>query len=204
MSNELNEWAPACIALLKGPIIKKGTNDKLWNLVIRDRMFIDSYFAKIGLTLLVEEGDGYAFLRQKEEGEDEDYQEITKLIRKVRLTPEESFLCVILREALDYFESSDNLSDICALTESEIIDRLKDYSYEYTDELSFKNKLRTTLNKLQELGYVEDLTDKNSNEENHTFEVKRIIRAIITPSFLEEFRNKIVERNKDKEEEDND
>ena len=203
MSNELNEWAPACIALLKGPIIKKGTNDKLWNLVIRDRMFIDSYFAKIGLTLLVEEGDGYAFLRQKEEGEDEDYQEITKLIRKVRLTPEESFLCVILREALDYFESSDNLSDICALTESEIIDRLKDYSYEYTDELRFKNKLRTTLNKLQELGYVEDLTDKNSNEENHTFEVKRIIRAIITPSFLEEFRNKIVERNKDKEEEDN-
>ena len=204
MSNELNECAPACIALLKGPIIKKGTNDKLWNLVIRDRMFIDSYFAKIGLTLLVEEGDGYAFLRQKEEGEDEDYQEITKLIRKVRLTPEESFLCVILREALDYFESSDNLSDICALTESEIIDRLKDYSYEYTDELRFKNKLRTTLNKLQELGYVEDLTDKNSNEENHTFEVKRIIRAIITPSFLEEFRNKIVERNKDKEEEDND
>ena len=203
MSNELNEWAPACIALLKGPIIKKGTNDKLCNLVIRDRMFIDSYFSKIGLTLLVEEGDGYAFLRQKEEGEDEDYQEVTKLIRKVRLTPEESFLCVILREALDYFESSDNLSDICALTESEIIDRLKDYSYEYTDELRFKNKLRTTLNKLQELGYVEDLTDKASNEENHTFEVKRIIRAIITPSFLEEFRNKIVERNKNKEEEEN-
>ena len=193
------EWAPVCVKLLQGVIIRKSSNDKIWNLLIRDRSYIDNYFATIGLRLLVEESDGYAFLRQKDTASDEDVDDIPRLIRRVRLSPEESFLCAILREALDFFETSDNFSEICVLTEREIIDRLKDYSPEYTDELKFKTKIRQILNKLADLDYVEDLTKKNSDEsqveENHSFEIKKIIRAIITPEFLEEFSAKITERN---------
>ena len=193
------EWSVVCIKLLQGPITRKSSNDKIWNLLLRDRNYIDKYFSTIGLNLLVEEADGYAFLRQKDSGTDEDFDDVPRLIRRVRLSPEESFLCVILREALDYFETSDNLSEICVLTESEIIDRLKDYSPEYTDQLKFKSKIRISLNKLAELGYVEDLTKKDINEtqpeENHTFEIKKIIRAIVSPEFLEEFSAKLKERN---------
>ena len=203
MNNDKKEWAEACIALLKGPIIKKTSSEnKLWNLVIRDRTFIDNYFSTIGLTLLVEESDGYAFLRQKEEDLDEDAWDLPRLIRRVPLTAEQTFLCVVLREALDYFETSGNLSEICVFSESEILDLIKDFSPNYSDELSFKRKIKATINKLCELGYLEDITDKNANEDNHNYEVKRIIRAIITPSFLEEFKEKLIERNKEMENED--
>lgn len=200
MSNDVKDWAVVCIKLLQGPIIKRSEHDKLWNLLLRDRLHIDNYFSTIGVTLLVEEADGYAFLRQKNENLDEDFEQLPKLIRRRSLSVEESFLCVILREALDLFESSDNFSDIFTMEENEIMERLRNYSSEYTDELKFKSKIRQYLNKLEELGYVENLSkkevDESQDETEYVYKVNKIIRAIVSPEFLAEFRNKLVERNK--------
>ena len=200
MSNDVKDWAVVCIKLLQGPIIKRSEHDKLWNLLLRDRLHIDNYFSTIGVTLLVEEADGYAFLRQKNENFDEDFEQLPKLIRRRSLSVEESFLCVILREALDLFESSDDFSDIFTMEENEIMERLRNYSSEYTDELKFKSKIRQYLNKLEELGYVENLSkkdvDESQDETEYVYKVNKIIRAIVSPEFLVEFRNKLVERNK--------
>lgn len=200
MSNDVKDWAVVCIKLLQGSIIKRSEHDKLWNLLLRDRLHIDNYFSTIGVTLLVEESDGYAFLRQKNENIDEDFEQLPKLIRRRSLSVEESFLCVILREALDLFESSDDFSDIFTMEESEIMERLRNYSPEYTDELKFKSKIRQYLNKLEELGYVENLSkkdvDESQDETEYVYKVNKIIRAIVSPEFLVEFRNKLVERNK--------
>ncbi|MBQ7612346.1 MAG: DUF4194 domain-containing protein [Spirochaetaceae bacterium] len=199
MNRDINEWAVVCIKLLQGPIIRKNEQDKTWNLLLRNRSYIDNYFATIGITLLVEESDGYAFLRQKNENIDEDFESLPRLIRKVRLSVEESFLCVILREALDYFESSDDFSEIFTMKENEIMERLKNYSPEYTDELKFQNKLKQYLNKFEDLGYVENLSkkefDDSQNERNDIYKINKIIRAIVSPEFLEDFRNKLVEHN---------
>ena len=200
MSNDVKDWAVVCIKLSQGSIIKRSEHDKLWNLLLRDRLHIDNYFSTIGVTLLVEESDGYAFLRQKNENIDEDFEQLPKLIRRRSLSVEESFLCVILREALDLFESSDDFSDIFTMEESEIMERLRNYSPEYTDELKFKSKIRQYLNKLEELGYVENLSkkdvDESQDETEYVYKVNKIIRAIVSPEFLVEFRNKLVERNK--------
>lgn len=199
MSSDVNEWAVVCIKLLQGPVIKKNEQDKIWNLLLRNRLYIDNYFSTIGITLLVEESDGYAFLRQKNENIDEDFEPLPRLIRKVRLSVEESFLCVILREGLDYFESSDDFSEIFTMKENEIMERLKNYSPEYTDELKFQNKLQQYLNKLEDLGYIENLSkkefDDSQSERNDTYKINKIIRAIVSPEFLEDFRNKLEERN---------
>ena len=199
MNNDVSEWAVVCIKLLQGPIIKRSEQDKIWNLLLRNRSYIDNYFSTIGITLLVEESDGYAFLRQKNESEDEDFEQLPRLIRRYRLSIEESFLCVILREALDYFETSDDVSEIFTMKESEIMERLKAYSPEYTDELKFKSKIATYMNKLEELGYVENLTkkdnDENQTETDYIYKINKIIRAIVSPDFLTEFRNKLSERN---------
>jgi hypothetical protein len=199
MNSDINEWAVVCIKLLQGPVIKRNEQDKIWNLLLRNRSFIDNYFATIGISLLVEESDGYAFLRQKNENIDEDFEPLPRLIRKVRLSVEESFLCVILRESLDYFESSDDFSEIFTMKENEIMERLKNYSPEYTDELKFQNKLRQYLNKLEDLGYIENLSKRDyedtQTERNDEYKINKIIRAIVSPEFLEDFKHKLIERN---------
>ena len=85
------------------------------------------------------------------------------------------------------------------MKESEIMERLKAYSPEYTDELKFKSKIATYMNKLEELGYVENLTkkdnDENQTETDYIYKINKIIRAIVSPDFLTEFRNKLSERN---------
>jgi len=198
MNNDVTEWAIVCIKLLQGPIIKKPDQDKLWNLLLRDRSYIDDYFSTIGLTLLVEEADGYAFLRQKNENIDEDFEQLPRLIRRYRLSVEESFLCVILREALDYFETSDDLSEIFTMTENEIMERLKNYSPEYTDELKFKDKIRSNMKKLEDLGYVENISKRDLDdpiESEYVYKINKIIRSIVDPDFLTEFKEKLLERN---------
>ena len=198
MNNDVKEWAIVCIKLLQGPIIKKPEHDKLWNLLLRDRSYIDDYFSTIGLTLLVEEADGYAFLRQKNENIDEDFEQLPRLIRRYRLSVEESFLCVILREALDYFETSDDLSEIFTMTENEIMERLKNYSPEYTDELKFKDKIRSNMKKLEDLGYVENISKRDLDdpiESEYVYKINKIIRSIVDPDFLTEFKEKLLERN---------
>ena len=198
MNNDVTEWAIVCIKLLQGPIIKKPEQDKLWNLLLRDRSYIDDYFSTIGLTLLVEEADGYAFLRQKNENIDEDFEQLPRLIRRYRLSVEESFLCVILREALDYFETSDDLSEIFTMTENEIMERLKNYSPEYTDELKFKDKIRSNMKKLEDLGYVENISKRDLDdtiESEYVYKINKIIRSIVDPDFLTEFKEKLLERN---------
>lgn len=199
MSNDVRGWAAVCIKLLQGPIIKRSEHDRDWNLLLRDRLHIDNYFSTIGATVLVEESDGYAFLRQKDENIDEDFEQLPRLIRRRNLSVEESFLCVILREALDEFEASDNLSDIFTMEENEIMERLRNYSAEYSDELKFKTKLHQYLNKLEDLGYIENLSkndfDNSQTEIDCVYKINKIIRAIVSPEFLTEFRNKLVERN---------
>lgn len=115
-------WAGVCVKLLQGPIYRSGNNDTTWSLLEAWQGEIDRYFWTLGLHVFVENADGYAFLEQRELGEEE--ETIPKLIQERPLTVQDSLLCVLFREALDQFDTSQNQSENLFLTTSEIKDRL--------------------------------------------------------------------------------
>src|SRR5277367_3011187 len=58
------------IALLKG-VIYHESEEHLWNPLLKLQARVRDHIAVMGLELMLDEAEGYAFLRSRDEGEDE-------------------------------------------------------------------------------------------------------------------------------------
>ena len=63
MVNGVHEWSGAAVKLLKGPVYEN-EDRKTWSILIRFRENLEAYFRVIGLHVVTEEEDGYAYLEQ--------------------------------------------------------------------------------------------------------------------------------------------
>lgn len=216
-SSHIPEWAGICVRLLQGPIYKTGSDNAVWNTLTAWTGDISRYFSTIGLTVFVDQSDGYAFLKQADDEssdlpdsagvslpqQDDIQGSLPHLIRRHPLTPEVSLLCVLLREALDQFDTSQNQSSMLVLKESEIKERLAVFIREKTDQIKYYNKLDMYLNQLVNLTFLCELNNNTTSSAGDTpgaavdreFEVRRIIRAKINVGFLTEFKRKLQELN---------
>jgi hypothetical protein len=199
-------WAPVCVKLLQGPMYN---TDSTWNLLSVWKSDIQNYFATIGVSVVISDKDGYAFLSQKDdetldtEGIDvppsdrsEETVCVPRLVKKYPLSVEESLLCVLLREELDTFDASGNQSAILKMKENDIKERLSVFIKDKNDQIKYYSKLDSYLNKLVTLTFLRDLTgDKVNVPGDREFEVRRIIRAKINPEFLNQFKDKLAEKN---------
>ena len=182
-------WATVCIKLLQGPVYRTANNDEVWNVLQMYQQDIDKYFFTLGLHLFVDIADGYAFLEQREKLEEE--SDFPKLIRETPLTIQDSLLCVLLREALDQFDVSQNQSANLVLTTSEIKDRLDTFFKEKKDQTRTYKRLEESLNRLENLTFIKQIETNTQNSNEKLYEVRRILKAKINVDFIKEFRDKL-------------
>ena len=180
-------WASVCVKLLQGPLYRQSNNDPTWALLTAWQGEIDRYFGVIGLHVFVDQADGYAFLEQRELLEEE--EAIPKLITERPLTVQDSLLCVLFREALDQFDTSQNQSENLLLTTSDIKDRLDTFFPEKKDQTRVFRRLDESLNRLRDLSFIREI--ESSNTFDRTFEIRRIIKAKIDADFITAFRDKL-------------
>ena len=182
-------WAPVCIKLLQNPIYRTDNNDATWSLLQSWQSDIDRYFFTIGLHVFVDFADGYAFLEQREMGEEE--EPLPKLIIERPLTIQDSLLCVLFREALDQFDTSQNQSANLVMTTSEIKDRLDTFFAEKKDQTKVFKRLDESLNRLKDLTFIKEIETSSQNQIDRTFEIRRILKAKVNAEFISEFRDKL-------------
>lgn len=187
--NEDIEWADTCIKLLQGPIYHENVNEKVWNNLMIWQQKIAEYFSVLGLQLIIDPADGYAFLAQ-DETESESGQQLSRLIRKVPLSFETSLLCVLLREALENFDSSQIESPTLIMTAGEIRELLTAFYKNHADETKLYRELELHLSRVEDLGFLKQLPLRE-NQAEAEYEVRRIIRAKIDMEFITEFKEKM-------------
>ena len=187
-------WAAPCIKLLQGPLYENEGDSEAWRLLIQYQREISYFFGQIGISVSIEPAESYAFLEQKENEKSE--TESVRLIRRYPLSFEMSLLCVLLREALEQFDISQNDSSILVLPESEIRSMLSVYFKEKTDQTKLYNELTKYLNQAVDLGFLKELNQEQSGTIgdgiiDRKFEVRRILRAKIKTEFLSEFKKRL-------------
>src|SRR5438094_4851397 len=117
-------FSSVLIKLLQGFIVSD--EKKYWEPLLTYQEAVREYFGTLGLKLHLSTDDGYAFLKQGrleqqeengsmedgeavegEEGtlEEESGSQLPTLVRRIPLSFEVSLLCVLLREALEQFDS---------------------------------------------------------------------------------------------------
>lgn len=166
------------IPLFKG-IFYRENNEKLWSDLIELSNAVKDYVAVLNLDFILDEAEGYAFLKSKADEEDI----YPKLIARRSLTFEVSLLLVLLRKSLVEFDSSH--SDVrFILSQSQIVDLMQTYLGQSSNEAKRADKIESYINKVVELGFLQKL--KSSQNEPH-FEVKRILKAFIDVEWLQQF-----------------
>lgn len=178
-------YAPVIVKLLQGAVYYE---DKLWDELILNQIQIDRFFRQIGIELIMEEKDGYAFLRQKE---DEEGKTIG-LIRRMPLTYEQTLLCVLLREWLDEFEITDTETRNLYITHKQFRERIEMFFKEKSNQAKLLRNLDTLIKDMLNLDFLKKIEDTPYPDERK-YEVRRIIKSKITADKLFEFKQKLTD-----------
>ena len=176
-------WAGAAVRLLQGIVYHDDAGDA-WESILAGVTPLSDYFARIGLLLIVNEEDGFAYLRQiAPETLPTDYPAIPKLFRSVRLTFEASLLCVLLRDELRRFEEEIHRDDRCVVLQSALLEIWQSLLPGQTDSVRANRNLGGQLRKLEELKFV-----RRFEKDPPSWEVRRILKARLPLEELESLR----------------
>lgn len=168
--------------LLREPIYRE--DDELWLTLRSQQDEIRHYFRQIGQELVLDEGEGYAFIRQLEtEGE----ERVPRLVQRRPLSYLATLLLVALREEFLRFDSSANDSTRLVKTRDELRNLITDFLSETTNQVRDTARIDAAVSRLCELGFLRQL----GAAERDTFEIMRIIKARLSPTDLETIKQRL-------------
>ncbi len=188
MIDQLDKHSIPIIHLFKGVLYSQ--NEKAWTSLRQYENNIRDYFSVVGLELIINEAEGFAFLKQKVFTE-ETTAHFPKLVEKRQLSFPVSILAIQLRKRLLEFDNKGNDSRL-VLGKQEIIDLLIAFLPNNTsNEKKIIDKVDTYITRLVELGFLREL----KNEENY-YEVSRILIAYLPVEQLQLVLDKLNEYKK--------
>ncbi|MFZ4800667.1 MAG: DUF4194 domain-containing protein, partial [Chlorobium sp.] len=98
------ELATIVVPLLKG-VIYQEDNPALWGSLLNLMAAVRDYVAVLGLELILDEAEGYAFLRSNSEVETEGTNSAPRLMARRQLSYPVSLLLALLRKKLAEFDA---------------------------------------------------------------------------------------------------
>jgi len=175
------------IPLLKGVIYRgeaSKSNAHQWNDLLRLQARVRDYVAVLGLDLVLDEGEGYAFLRACDA--DELSSAMPRLIVRRPLTFPVSLLLALLRKKLAEFDAggSQDGGDRLVLARDEIVELMRVFLPDNSNEAQLMDRVDTHINKIVELGFLRHL---KTSEQARSFEVRRILKSFVDAQWLAEF-----------------
>lgn len=169
--------------LLREPLYVEDT--EMWNTLLREQQDIASYFQVLGMQLVVDIQEGYAYLRQIEPLGDE---RVPRLLHKRKLTYDATLLLVCLRDELNRFDSSMADQSRIIRSRKELQDLVAGFLKESNNQVRDVKRIDSAIEQLGDLGFLKALTGSPTEQ----FELKRIIKARFGPGELEAVRNRLL------------
>lgn len=176
--------AGAIIKLMQGVVYRESDEDT-WITIERSGAGVRDHFSTIGVDVVVDHDEGYAFLRSRPVPEGE--EALPRLVRRRRLTYPVSLLLVLLRKRMVEFETGGGEGRL-VLTTEQIVEMLRLFQAESTNEARLVDLAETTIKKAAELGFLRRLRDTNDQ-----WEVRRILKAYVDAETLSDFAGKLNE-----------
>jgi hypothetical protein len=189
-----NDLSALVIPLLKGVIYEEG-DASLWNALINLQARVRDYVAVLDLELVLDEAEGYAFLRSRQESEDDADLKRPRLIARRPLSFPVSLLLALLRKKLAEFDASggqDGEGVRLVLTRDQIVELIRVFLPESSNEARLIDQIETHLNKVVELGFLRRLKTSAANHGGQAvFEVRRILKAFVDAQWLADFDTRL-------------
>jgi hypothetical protein len=187
------ELSPVLIHLMKG-VVYADTDPKLWAHLLRLQARVREYVQVIGLELVLDEAEGYAFLRSRNdeaEDPDEDAKPLPRLIARRRLSFPVSLLLALLRKRMAEADAGGGSTRLI-LTRTEIASLMRVFLAESSNEARIMDQIDAHIGKVIDHGFLRKLKTSSAQEEPG-YEVLRILKAFVDAQWLAEFDSRLAE-----------
>jgi hypothetical protein len=182
--NDQHAVSSAIIRLMQGVVYRESDADT-WLTLDRAGAGVRDHFATIGVDIVVDEDEGFAYLRTRPGVEGEDA--LPRLVRRRTLSYPVSLLLVLLRKRLVEFETGGGEGRL-VLTTEQVVEMLRLFQADTTNDARVVDNAETTIKKAAELGFLRPLRGQSDH-----WEVRRILKAYIDAETLADFAGKLRE-----------
>jgi hypothetical protein len=176
--DELN--LPLVVTHLMRGVVYRDTHEKVWQHLVQLVSRISDYVATMGLVVVVDESEGYAFLRSKPDDPDND-QDIPRLIPRRALSFHTSLLLAVLRKKLAESDAADDGYRVI-LSRDQILDMMVMFMPTSTNEAKITENVDRTIGKVVDLGFL-----RRMPKQDNQFEVRRVLKAFVDGQWLSDF-----------------
>lgn len=170
------------VALLKG-VTYRDDDERLWQRLVDQQSQVREYVAVLGLRLLVDEAEGYAWLASLEPDEAEDPP--PRLVARRPLGFLTSLLLALLRKRLLEADAGEGGLRL-VLSRDAILEMARVFLPRRANEVITVNQLERALNNIASMGFVKKLPGDGGH-----YEVRRIIKAFVDAAWLASFDDKL-------------
>lgn len=174
----------AIIRLMQGVVYRESDEDT-WLTLERSIGGVRDHFATIGVEVVVDDNEGYAYLKSRPEVEG--VEALPRLVRRRALTYNVSLLLVLLRKRLLEFETSGNEGRL-VLTRDQIVEMLRTFQSDSSNDARIVDQAERTIAKAAEIGFLRPLRGQTDH-----WEVRRILKAYVDAQVLSDFSGKLAQ-----------
>jgi hypothetical protein len=170
--------------LMKG-VLYRDVHESQWRQLLQLQPQVRDYVAVIGLTVVVDESEGYAFLRSLPALDRDDGRTVPRLVPRRSLSFHVSLLLALLRKKLIEFDATAGDTRL-VLSREQLIELVRVFMPEGSNEARMIDQIDAHIAKVVELGFLRRVKDADGH-----FEVRRILKAFVDGQWLAEFDQRL-------------
>lgn len=172
------------VTLFRG-VLYRDAQPQHWQNLLDLQARVRDYVAVVGLELILDEAEGYAYLRQRPR--EEDGTDLPRLVARRPLSYPVSLLVALLRKKLAEHDASGGDTRLI-LTREQIVETLRVFLGETANEARLMDRVDQHINRVVELGFLRRL---RSGEPEPRYEVQRILKAFVDAQWLAELDERL-------------
>jgi len=180
-------FTPVFIKLLKGPV--EYLEKTAWEQLLQYQAELTRFLQTLGLVLVLEKDDGYAYLEQSRLDEEDN---VAGWVRRIQLGYEESILLVLLRDMMAEFEVGEASTRELIKKRREIKEYAELFFKENPSRVKFIRDLDRLIDRVEELDFLEKVEAGDLYDEQK-YRIKKIIKARVDNELLENFKQQLIE-----------
>ena len=178
-----NRLSLLLIALMKG-VLYQEQDVRLWQQLLDLQTRVRDYVSVLGLELMLDEAEGYAWLRTRA-ADDGESGELPRLVGRRQLSYPVSLLIALLRRKLAEFDASGGDTRLI-LSRDDIVELIRTFLPPGSTETRLVDQVDAHINKVIELGFARRLRGQEQ-----MVEVRRILKAFVDAQWLNEFDSRL-------------
>lgn len=175
------------IRLLKS-VLYRDDDEHQWAALLNLQARVRDYVVVLNLDLVLDEAEGYAFLKGRPEPADDDpAPRLPRLVARRPLSFPVSLLLALLRKKLAEFDAGSGSTRL-VMSRDDIVELVRVFLPDGPNEAKLIDQTETTINKVVELGFLQKLKSVGGALSGPaSYEVRRILKAFVDAQWLAEF-----------------